>query len=441
MNHLRMSVSPAEHRKMMERALGTLDLSESESKTDPFFANSGEVFYPSEDATRYNYNSVTEKWEMSSVRIRIAEKHFAEGGMRLAYRSGIINPEATVTSCVVKVFKHVDAVTPDMVFHEALTQSVAQSYAVAFNALAEEKGLRKKTKVKFLPVTVLHLPQRGPNYYAAAEPYLKYSSTYVKHNDNRGGAARETAEGELAQAFSYFTFVASKGALVVCDIQGVGNTFTDPQIHSADGKRLFGAGNMGQKGIDTFLATFEYNEMCAVMGLPKPAPHADYVEMRQIMNELGSFTNFRTSVMNHATVQKQAALRYSKLKAEEQEQRRLSEERKARSPAPKGEGGGARRSLSRLVRRLTGTGGGSKLSSSPNPIKKRLSQPVSRAPPLPPRKNASDSNKSSKSDEDSFKVRSRPRERTLEELADLMPGNDGRFVQDSTNEYNLFHLV
>lgn len=449
---------------MVDRALGNFNPTAAEAKTDPFFANSGEVFYPSEDATRYNYNNITEKWEMGSVRIRIAEKHFASGGMRLAYRAGIVNPESTVTSCVVKVFKHVDAVTPDMVFHEALTQSVAQSYGMAFNTLVQEHGLGKKSKVQFLPVTVLHLPQRGPNYYAAAEPYLQYSSTYVKHNDNQGGAAPDTDEGELAQTFSYFSFVASKGALVVCDIQGVGNTFTDPQIHSADGKRLFGAGNMGQKGINRFLSTFTYSKTCAILGLPKPEPHADYVEMRQIMGELGSFMNFQTNVVKQAAVQKrQTALRQSQ--AEEKRRpsgkppkpqatsgggggRRPSAGKpKATSPkltAMADGGAGSRRSLSRLVSRLTGSSKRLSTSSGGAKAANQLSSPVTKGPPLPPRKKTPRAVVSSRStsgeiDLDKFHLGLpyRSRDATLDELL----GDGAKAVQDPTDQYTLFHLV
>jgi len=36
--------------------------------------------------------------------------------------------------------------------------------------------------------------------------------------------------------------------MLICDIQGVGDLYTDPQIHSADGKG-FGNGNMGNFGM------------------------------------------------------------------------------------------------------------------------------------------------------------------------------------------------
>ena len=71
---------------------------------------------------------------------------------------------------------------------------------------------------------------------------------------------------DIALAFSYFTWADSGGALVVCDIQGVGLCFTDPQIHTADG-RGFGLGNLGQSGIDRFLKGYRHGPMARRLGL------------------------------------------------------------------------------------------------------------------------------------------------------------------------------
>jgi len=57
----------------------------------------------------------------------------------------------------------------------------------------------------------------------------------------RGGGG-----GARPQAFSHFTYVVSGGRYLVVDIQGVGDVYTDPQIHSLDGKG-FGLGNYGQQ--------------------------------------------------------------------------------------------------------------------------------------------------------------------------------------------------
>lgn len=46
------------------------------------------------------------------------------------------------------------------------------------------------------------------------------------------------------QAFSHFTFERSGHQLIVVDIQGVGDLYTDPQIHTEKGTD-FGDGNLG----------------------------------------------------------------------------------------------------------------------------------------------------------------------------------------------------
>lgn len=46
------------------------------------------------------------------------------------------------------------------------------------------------------------------------------------------------------QAFSHFTFERSGHQLIVVDIQGVGDLYTDPQIHTESGTD-FGDGNLG----------------------------------------------------------------------------------------------------------------------------------------------------------------------------------------------------
>lgn len=47
------------------------------------------------------------------------------------------------------------------------------------------------------------------------------------------------------QAFSHFTFERSGHQLIVVDIQGVGDLYTDPQIHTEKGTD-FGDGNLGR---------------------------------------------------------------------------------------------------------------------------------------------------------------------------------------------------
>merc|ERR1712216_176914 len=99
----------------------------------------------------------------------------------------------------------------------------------------------------------------------------------VKHSDNDG---HNETEDEVAAAFSYFTYINSNRLLVVCDIQGVGTFYTDPQIHTFDGQG-FGLGNTGAEGIRRFLRSHRHNLLCEKLGLPSLDAHLTDEELAQ----------------------------------------------------------------------------------------------------------------------------------------------------------------
>ena len=105
---------------------------------------------------------------------------------------------------------------------------------------------------------------------------------YRKHNNNFGYVSED--ERNTPQAFSHFSYEVSSHKILVCDIQvscrcaspslcfeialshflslqGVGDLYTDPQIHSRDGQG-FGKGNMGDKGFQKFLGAHRCNAIC-----------------------------------------------------------------------------------------------------------------------------------------------------------------------------------
>lgn len=86
------------------------------------------------------------------------------------------------------------------------------------------------------------------------------------------------------QAFSHFTFEASGHEQIVVDIQGVGDLYTDPQIHTSLGYEYGGEticfsfkksimpidfleGNLGTRGMALFFSTHECNPICARLSL------------------------------------------------------------------------------------------------------------------------------------------------------------------------------
>ncbi|CAD2213023.1 myosin-heavy-chain kinase [Angomonas deanei] len=103
--------------------------------------------------------------------------------------------------------------------------------------------------------------------------FTKYNSNFgaTYRDDKKAGLTesqsdRRTAIFEAAEAFSHFSLAESGGSMLVCDLQGVHDFLTDPQIHTEDGKGL-GMGNMGQEGIDKWVEMHQCNAICKALGL------------------------------------------------------------------------------------------------------------------------------------------------------------------------------
>jgi len=228
-----------------------------------------------EKAVRLTYDRNSKTWIRTPVTVSLAKMPFDQGGTRLVYKMQELDEQGNVIQdCVAKFLDQmrfmqqgIGPITKQMYFDDAMTQIVAQHYAELFSQKNPPKGVR------FLDAWVLELVSRPGKPLCNVEPLLK--GAYCKHNNNDGAtfSARHTP-----QAFSHFTYEASKHKLLVCDIQGVDDHYTDPQVHTRSGKG-FGLGNQGLLGFQKFLASHTCNPLCQMVGLPRlrrgmPVPNA-----------------------------------------------------------------------------------------------------------------------------------------------------------------------
>ena len=135
----------------------------------------------------------------------------------------------------------------DSYFQDVAMQIYAKEYAKRYNSYGPPK------KVDFVAAYVLELVERPGNPLCGVERFI--DGSYRKYNSNFGFVSED--ERNTPQAFSHFTYEASQRQILLCDVQGVGDLYTDPQVHTRDG-RGFGKGNMGDRGFDKFLATHRW---------------------------------------------------------------------------------------------------------------------------------------------------------------------------------------
>mmetsp|Transcript_77274 Transcript_77274/g.208584 ORF Transcript_77274/g.208584 Transcript_77274/m.208584 type:complete len:224 (+) Transcript_77274:174-845(+) len=180
---------------------------------------------------------------------------FASGSMRTAHHMIDLTTPREQSKYVLKLSKD-PRYNGQSYFEDVKMQMIAKMYAEKYNAQDPPKH------VDFVDVYVLQLIDRPTRPLCTVEPFIE--GKYVKYNNNWDWVDDRR---NTPQAFSHFTWIASGQALLVCDIQGVGDRWTDPQIHTRDGRGL-GEGNLGWSGIQRFFQSHRCNVICQYLGLP-----------------------------------------------------------------------------------------------------------------------------------------------------------------------------
>lgn len=159
---------------------------------------------------------------------------------------------------------------PDTYFRDVEMQAVASKFAKLYNSYSPPR------RVEFLEAWILQLMPSGEDdasditlrgTICGVEPFI--AGEYHKHNNNFGFVSE--LERNTPQTFSHFTYEASGHQILVVDIQGVGDHYTDPQIHTRRGKE-FGKGNLAIRGFERFLESHRCNPICRYLKLPLNNP-------------------------------------------------------------------------------------------------------------------------------------------------------------------------
>ncbi|KAF8381349.1 efk-1 [Pristionchus pacificus] len=206
-------------------------------------------------AKRHRYSAIRKTWTVDIVEVKLLGDPFARGAMRECFRMKKLssmsrNQDWTHANNYVAK-RYIQEVDREVLFSDVRLQMDAKLWAEEFNRHSPPK---KIDIVQMCVMEMLDMPGQ-PLYHL--EHFIE--GDYVKYNSNSGfvsDLARKTP-----QAFSHFTFERSGHQMIVVDIQGVGDLYTDPQIHTVAGTD-YGDGNLGTKGMALFFHSHACNDIC-----------------------------------------------------------------------------------------------------------------------------------------------------------------------------------
>lgn len=218
--------------------------------------------YPVEEVIRHRYDPVKKQWKKDTCSVKMEKNQFANGAMRACFRLKKLSNfshDKNWKHASNYVAKHYlsDDMKRESYFEDVTVQMDAKLWATIYNRFNPPK------KIDMVQMCILEFKDRPnvPLYHL--EHYIE--GKYIKYNSNAGFVDDHNLRN-TPQAFSHFTFECSSHEAIVVDVQGVGDLYTDPQIHTVNGKD-YGDGNLGVKGFALFFHSHYCNDICRSLGL------------------------------------------------------------------------------------------------------------------------------------------------------------------------------
>lgn len=214
--------------------------------------------YETERVLRHRYSPLKCDWVKDEILVRMATEAFGRGAMRECFRLKRVRTSQHCTVSTNYVAKrYMEAVDRSVYMEDVKLQMYSKLWGEEFNRHDPPK------KVDFCQMSIIEFLDRPGKPIYHLEHFIE--GKYIKYNSNSGFISCENVRF-TPQAFSHFTFERSGHEQMVVDIQGVGDLYTDPQIHTFDGTD-FNEGNLGAKGMALFFQSHVCNPICELLGL------------------------------------------------------------------------------------------------------------------------------------------------------------------------------